>query len=134
MQGFLGNQIMINGQPDFVLLVATRAYRLRLLNGSNSRIYKLAWNNGMPITMIGTDGGLLEQPEKYPYIMLAPAQRREIWVDFSDQKVGTELTMRSVPFSSASHGMMGGGGMMGRGMMSGGRRGMMSGSSLPLGQ
>ena len=144
MQGFLGDQIMINGQPDFVLPVATRTYRLRLLNGSNSRIYKLAWDNGMPITVIGTDGGLLERPEKLPYIMLAPAQRREIWVDFSDLNVGTELTMRSIPFTSATHGMMGrgmmgggmrGGGMMGRGMMGmgGGRGGMMSGSSLPLG-
>jgi len=144
MQGFLGNQIMINGQPDFVLPVSTRAYRLRLLNGSNSRIYKLAWDNGMPMTVIGTDGGLLERPEKVPYIMLGPAQRREIWVDFSHQKVGTELTMRSIPFAVSSHGMMGGGGMMGRGMMGGGgmmgrgmmggrRGGMMSGSSLPLG-
>lgn len=42
MQGFLGDQIFINGRPDFVLSVATRPYRLRLLNGSNSRIYKLA--------------------------------------------------------------------------------------------
>lgn len=144
MQGFLGDNIMINGQPDFVLPVATRAYRLRLLNGSNSRIYKLAWDNGMPITVIGTDGGLLERPEKRPYIMLAPAQRREIWVDFSGLSVGTELTMRSVPFASSTRGMMGGGmmgggmrggGMMGRGRMGmgGGRGGMMSGGSIPLG-
>ena len=60
MQGFLGDQIIINGRPDFVLPVATRAYRLRLLNGSNSRIYKLAWDDGTPITVIGVDGGLLE--------------------------------------------------------------------------
>jgi hypothetical protein len=32
------------GTPDFELPVATRAYRMRLLNGSNSRIYKLAWD------------------------------------------------------------------------------------------
>ena len=57
MQGFLGDQIMINGRPDFTLSVATRAYRLRLLNGSNSRIYKLAWDDGTPIKVIATDGG-----------------------------------------------------------------------------
>jgi len=141
MSGFLGDKIMINGQPDFVLPVEQRSYRLRLLNGSNSRIYKLAWDDGSPVTVIGTDGGLIEQPEKMPYVMLAPAERRELWVDFSGKAIGTELTLRSIPFEGASMhggmmGGMGGGGMMGRGMM-GGRRGGMggrsSGSSLPLG-
>ena len=143
MQGFLGDQILINGQPDFVLPVATRAYRLRLLNGSNSRIYKLAWNDGSPITVIGVDGGLLGQPQKYPYVMLAPAERLELWVDFSGLSVGTERVMRSTSFNASMHGMMGGGmmggrgrGMMGGGMMGGGGRrggGMMSQSALPLG-
>ena len=135
MQGFLGDQIMINGRPDFSLDVSTRAYRLRLLNGSNSRIYKLAWDDGTPIKVIATDGGLLERPETVPYLMLAPAERREIWVDFSSQKVGTELTLRSTEFSTGGHGMgmMGGMGRMGGGM--GGRGGMMGGSnsSLPSG-
>ena len=139
MQGFLGDQIMINGQPDFVLPVASCAYRLRLLNGSNSRIYKLAWDDGTPIKVIATDGGLLERAETVPYLMLAPAERREIWVDFSDKKIGTELTIRSTEFSTGGMGMMGG---MGRGMgmmgggMGGRRRGMMGGmggGSLPSG-
>jgi suppressor of ftsI len=145
MQGFLGDQIMINGRPDFTLSVATRAYRLRLLNGSNSRIYKLAWDDGTPIKVIATDGGLLERPETVPYLMLAPAERREIWVDFSSKKVGSELTLRSTEFSVGGHGMMGGmGGGMGMrgrggmGMMGGGMRGrggIMGGSnsSLPSG-
>ncbi|NOT85505.1 MAG: multicopper oxidase domain-containing protein, partial [Methylococcaceae bacterium] len=135
MQGFLGDQIMINGQPDFVLDVATRSYRLRLLNGSNSRIYKLAWDDGAAINVIGVDGGLLEQPVRMPYLMLAPGERRELWVDFSDKPVNTELTLRSTPFEAATHGMMGGmgrGGMMGRGMgMMGG--GMGAVSKLPSG-
>jgi FtsP/CotA-like multicopper oxidase with cupredoxin domain len=143
MHGFLGNRIMINGQPDFVLPVETRAYRFRLLNGSNSRIYKLAWDDGRPLTVIATDGGLLETPETLPYVMLAPGERRELWVDFSDKPLGTELTLRSISFNDgAMHGMMGrmGGGMMrGRmgGMMGGGRGGMggmmSGGSALPSG-
>ncbi|MCL7420479.1 MAG: multicopper oxidase domain-containing protein [Methylobacter sp.] len=132
MQGFLGDQIMINGQPDYILPVATRAYRLRLLNGSNSRIYKLAWDDGTPMTVIGVDGGLLEHPEQHAYMMLAPGERREIWMDFSGKPVGTELTLRSLPFESAMHGGMHGGGMMGGRRMMGGR-GMMSGGDLPLG-
>ncbi len=140
MQGFLGDQIMINGQPDFVLPIESRAYRLRLLNGSNSRIYKLAWDDGTPITVIGTDGGLIERPETKPYVMLAPAERRELWIDFADKAVGTELNLRSIPFDGASMhggmmGGMGGGGMMGgRGMGMGRRRGgMMSSNILPAG-
>ena len=129
MRGFLGNRIMINGQPDFVLPVETRAYRLRVLNGSNSRIYKMAWDDGTPMTVIGTDGGLLEKPLTLPYVMLAPAERRELWVDFSDKPLGTELTLRSIPFNDgAMHGMMGG---MGGGMMGGSRRsGMMGGGMM----
>lgn len=134
MMGFLGDKLMINGKPDFVLPVEKRSYRLRLLNGSNSRIYKLAWDDGTPVTVIGTDGGLIERPETMPYVMLAPAERRELWIDFSDKPIGTELTLRSIPFEGASMrggmmGGMGGGGMMGgRGMGK-----MMSGNSLPLG-
>ena len=48
MVGFLGNQILVNGKPDYSISAESRPYRLRLLNGSNSRIYKLAWDNGRP--------------------------------------------------------------------------------------
>ncbi len=134
MQGFLGDQILVNGRPDFVLPVATRAYRLRLVNGSNSRIYKLAWDDGTPLTVIGVDGGLLAAPEQHPYVMLAPGERLELWMDFSDRAVGTELTLRSIKFEAASHGgmgMMGGGGH--RGMMGGGMMGrMMGGGMMPV--
>ena len=138
MQGFLGDQIMINGQPDFVLQAATRPYRLRLLNGSNSRIYKLAWDDGTPLNVIGVDGGLLEKTEKHEFVMLAPAERLELWVDFSDKPLGTELTLRSIEFTAGGGmmggmggmGMMGGRGRMGMGRM---RGGMMSHSSLPNG-
>jgi FtsP/CotA-like multicopper oxidase with cupredoxin domain len=140
MQGFLGDRIFINGRPDVVLPVATRAYRLRFLNGSNSRIYKLAWDDGTPITVIGVDGGLLERPEQHGFVMLAPGERLEVWMDFSGRAIDTELTLRSIPFATSMHGggmvMMGGGmgmhrgGMMGGGMMGGG---MMSVSPLPSG-
>jgi FtsP/CotA-like multicopper oxidase with cupredoxin domain len=135
MQGFLGDRILVNGKPDFVLPVATRAYRLRLVNGSNSRIYKLAWDDGTPLTVIGVDGGLLASPEQHAHVMLAPGERVELWMDFSGREIDTELTLRSLQFDAASHGGMGmmgghGRGMMGRGMMGGG---MMSVSTLPSG-
>ena len=122
MTGFLGDWILVNGQPDFILPVATRAYRLRLLNGSNSRIYRVAWQDGSPLTVIGTDGGLLEKPVWRHYLMLAPGERIELWADFSQYPVGTETALVSLPFDSG----IPGGGRMGRGMMG-------SGSVLPNG-
>jgi FtsP/CotA-like multicopper oxidase with cupredoxin domain len=68
-----------------------------LLNGSNSRIYKLGWEDGSPLTVIGTDGGLLEKPVQRNYITLAPAQRIELWVDFKAWDVGTNLQLVSLP-------------------------------------
>ncbi|WP_322815035.1 multicopper oxidase family protein, partial [Chloroflexus sp.] len=81
MMGFLGERILVNGRPDLTITAATRAYRWRILNGSNSRIYKLAWDSGMPLTVIATDGGLLERPLTRPFVMLAPGERIELWVD-----------------------------------------------------
>lgn len=122
--GFHGDRILVDGRPDFQFDVASRAYRLRMLNASNARIYKLAWDDGTPITVIGVDGGLLEQPEQKPYVMLAPAERLDVWADFSGRPVGSRLVMRSLPFSGAggmSHGVMGGHGCgMGMGGMRGG--------------
>ncbi len=122
MTGFLGDQVMVNGMPDFTLPVSSTAYRLRLLNGSNSRIYRLAWKDGRPLTIIGTDGGLLEKPVLRRYVFLAPGERIELWVDFTGSPMGFETAMVSLPFD---------GGGMGRGMMMGGKSG--ANQNLPLG-
>ncbi len=105
--GVLGNQILVNGHPSFTLSVATRAYRLRLLNGSNSRVYKLAWGDGTPLWVIATDGGLLEAPVQRDYVMLAPGERIELWADFSQRQIGSEMSLQSLPFSGGDLGMGG---------------------------
>lgn len=119
MTGFLGDSILINGMPDFTLPVSTTAYRLRLLNGSNSRIFRLAWGDGRPLTVIGTDGGLLEKPVSRAYVFLAPGERIELWRDFSGAPVGYESALVSLPFDGGPMGS----GRMGRGMRMSGRRG-----------
>ncbi|HAJ35087.1 MAG TPA: bilirubin oxidase [Chloroflexi bacterium] len=110
MMGILGERVLVNGAPDLTLPVATQPYRLRLLNGSNARIYKLAWSNGAPMTVIATDGGLLEHPMTMPYVMLSPGERVELWADFSQDTVGTEVKLVSLPFEgveAATMSMMG---------------------------
>jgi len=124
MMGFYGDRILVNGRPDFKLDVASRAYRLRILNGSTARIYKLAWDDHMPLTVIGTDGGLLEVPINKPYVMLAPGERLDVWADFSGRKAGTQLTLRSLPFSGVLP-------KMAERMMKGGRG--MHANALPVG-
>lgn len=104
MTGFLGDRIPLNGKPDFTLTVSSTAYRLRLLNGSNSRIFDLAWSDGRTLTVIGTDGGLLERPVQKEHVLLAPGERIELWADFSDNPVGYRTTPLSLPFNV---GMMG---------------------------
>ena len=112
MMGFLGERILVDGVPDLSLDLATRAYRLRLLNGSNSRIYKLAWDTGTPLTVIGSDGGLLEAPVTRQFVMLAPGERIELWADLRDVPVGTTLALVSQAFEGAE-GVGAAGGMAG---------------------
>ena len=134
MWGFLGSRILVNGTLDARCALEPRSYRLRILNGSNARTYKLAWSNGMPLLVIGTDGGLLPAAVKRDYAVLAPGERLDVWADFSSLAGGT-VTLKSLPFDAGMMGMMGG--MMGgstssgMGMMGGSTpgRGMMNGSS-----
>ncbi len=111
IMGFLGEHILINGKPDFVLNAAKHAYRLRVLNGSNARIYKLGWDDGTPLTVLGTDGGLLDKPTTRNFVMLAPGERIELWADFSGRKVGDELTLQSLAFEGAEGNGMSSAGM-----------------------
>jgi FtsP/CotA-like multicopper oxidase with cupredoxin domain len=124
MHGFTGDQVLVNGRRFPQVDLATRAYRVRILNGSSSRIYKLAWSDGTPMTVIGTHGGLLERPVQQPYLTLAPAQRADVIVDLSRQQVGHTFELRSVQFpigdvDRAGMGMGAMGGMRGRGRMGG---------------
>lgn len=120
MDGFLGDTILVNGRPNFQLSVATRAYRLRLLNGSNSRTYKLAWDDSTRLVIIATDGGLLERPIERDYVTLAPGERIDLWADFSQYALGTDLTLQSQEFEGADFGMM----MGGHGSLTGPANGM----------
>ncbi|MDC9728852.1 MAG: multicopper oxidase domain-containing protein [Methyloprofundus sp.] len=120
MMGFLGETILVNGKPNAEFSVKSRAYRFRAVNGSNSRIYKLGWDDGTPMVAIGTDGNLLDTPQTRPYIMLAPGERVDLWLDFSGRSVGDELTLSSLDYQGA--------------MPPNGGMGMMSSSGLKQGE
>lgn len=111
MRGFMGEEILINSRISQQQTLDKASYRFRVLNGSNARIYKLAWSDGSDIIAIATDGGLLEQPVKKPYLMLAPGERVEIWKDFTEYPTGKTITLKSLKFNPGTS--MGMGGMMG---------------------
>ncbi|WP_040413507.1 multicopper oxidase [Desulfosporosinus sp. OT] len=91
--GFLGNTIMVNGKVWPNLDVEPRQYRFRILNGSNDRFYNLAFSNQMPFMQIGTDGGYLPKPVQLGALLIAPSERVDLLVDFSQLSPGTQLIM-----------------------------------------
>ncbi len=79
---YFGDTPVVNGKAYPFLAVEPRRYRLRFLNGSQARFYELAL--GLPMWLIGTEQGLLPHPVRMRQILLAPAERADVIVDFAD--------------------------------------------------
>ena len=94
MNGFLGDRVLVNGQPQPTTEVDAAWHRVRLLNGSNARIYKLAWSRDVQMAVIGGDGGLLETPLHQQALTLAPGQRADLLLDLTGLAVGTRRASR----------------------------------------
>ena len=101
MTGYLGEYALVNGKYAPNLSVGPTMYRLRVLNGSNARIYNLALSTNENFTIIGSDGGLLTSPESINSILLGPGERLDVLIDFSSMSLGTELYLVSKSFSNA---------------------------------
>jgi spore coat protein A len=93
---FFGNTMVVNGKTWPYLNVEQRRYRFRLLNGTDSRFLILKMSNGMPFTQIGSEGGYLPKPVRLRQLLIAPAERADVLVDFSGVKRGTKIILRNV--------------------------------------
>ena len=141
MMGWLGDIVLANLTPNAVQAVTPRTYRLRLLNGSNARIYRLAFVKGsvlLDFTVIGTDGGLIERPETVTEAFLAPGERLDVLFDAGQAQPGEDIFLKSLAFDPMENegttgGMSGMGGMAGMNKGMGQMMGGMSSSRLPLG-
>lgn len=104
---FFGNAMVVNGTTWPVYHVAPARYRLRLLNGCNSRTLMLKMVDGdslaalqqdftdngavtalapaaLPFFQIGSDGGLLPlSPAQLDGLRMMPAERSDVIVDFT---------------------------------------------------
>jgi blue copper oxidase len=137
MMGWLGDIVLANLTPNAVQSVTPRTYRLRLLNGSNARIYRLAFVQGdklLDFSVIGTDGGLIERPETVTEAFLAPGERLDVLFDAGQAAPGSDVFLKSLAFDPMENeGPAGGpGAMPGMGGMGHSMDGMGS-SRLPLG-
>jgi spore coat protein A, manganese oxidase len=90
------NTMVVNGRTWPFLNVEKRRYRFRLLNGCNSRFLILKLSNGMPFWQIGGDGGHLPAPVECTELLMAPGERADVIVDFTNVPVGTQIVLGNV--------------------------------------
>jgi FtsP/CotA-like multicopper oxidase with cupredoxin domain len=93
--GFQGDNILVNGVVQPYLEVETALYRFRVLNGSNSRVYRLALSNGDALIQIGTDGGLLQRPNEVASVEIAPSERVDLIIDFTKLPIGSKIILEN---------------------------------------
>jgi len=89
---FFGDANLLNGKLFPFLEVEPRKYRFRVLNAANGRFYHLSLSNKLPFHQIGTDQGLLSAPVTAQSIMIAPGERLDLVIDFS-QSAGTSIVL-----------------------------------------
>jgi spore coat protein A, manganese oxidase len=94
-EGFLGDTIVVNGSVSPRFAVKRALYRLRFLNASNAREYRLELSNGDPMIQVAGDGGLLEAPVSRTAVPLAPAERVDVVVDFRRLRAGAQVQLRN---------------------------------------
>jgi blue copper oxidase len=109
VHGHYGSEMLVNWthRPHFD--AATRVYRFRILNGSNARVYRLAFRHGdhlLDYHVIGNDGGLLDQPRTVKEAFLSPGERMDVLLDLRAAALGDEIVLGSLPFD-AMHDEMG---------------------------
>lgn len=92
MHGARGQSMLVNGTLNAEARVPSGLVRLRLVNGSNARIYDLSFDDGRAFHWIASEGGLLAAPVAVESLTLAPGERAEVLVDFSNGRSAMLLT------------------------------------------
>jgi spore coat protein A len=106
---FFGNAMVVNGTTWPYLNVQTRRYRFRFLNGCNSRFLILRMSNELPFWQIGNDGGFLKEPVELTELLLGPAERADVIVDFTEVPTNEEIILQNLapdePFGGGEPGV-----------------------------
>lgn len=91
--GFMGAFPLVNGTLNPYHEVGKHLYRLRILNGSNARVYNLRMGNNQSFWIIGNDGGLFEAPVLLTSVVIGPGERLDVLLDFSPYAFGTSVSL-----------------------------------------
>jgi spore coat protein A len=91
------NVMLANGKLFPYLEVEPRKYRLRVMNGSNARFFRVSFGDLYGMHLIGSDQGLLSAPVEAKRVLLAPAERTDIVFDFTPYP-GKDVILRSDSF------------------------------------
>ena len=90
---YFGDTMLVNGKVWPFLDVEPRMYRFRVLNGCNARMLSLDIG-GPALWQIGAEGGMWDVPVPVKQVVLAPAERADVLIDFSGL-AGQTLVMKN---------------------------------------
>jgi spore coat protein A len=99
---YFGDVMLVNGKVWPFLDVEPRMYRFRILNGCNARILNLA-AGGITFWQIGAEGGMWDIPVPVNHLVLAPAERADVIMDFSPFAGRTLMLMNHKPRRTISN-------------------------------
>ncbi len=99
--GWVGSRLLVNLTERPTLQLGRRIVRLRILNGSNARTYRLAFaqaGRALGFFLAGTDGGLLARPQRIDQTFISPGQRLDVLLDLREADPGRPVTLASLSF------------------------------------
>jgi FtsP/CotA-like multicopper oxidase with cupredoxin domain len=92
-----GDTLLINGKESSIIhMNAGQKERWRFINASSAR-YFLLHLEGRPLTIIGSDGGLLERPQQATAVLITPGERLETMVGGFQE--GERFAIESLPYN-----------------------------------
>jgi FtsP/CotA-like multicopper oxidase with cupredoxin domain len=100
--GIVADRILVNGVHLPHHPVPARRHRLRILNASQFRTYNFFLSNRAEFVQVGSDSGLMPRPLRRTEILLGPAERAEVVVDFAPF-AGETVELRSGPHGGERH-------------------------------
>ncbi len=95
-----GNLMLVNGVTRPYFRVEPTSYRVRILNAASFTPYNLGFASGGPeVRQIGNESGLFPAPAKRERVLMGPAERCDLWIDFS-KYAGQRVVLSSAPQES----------------------------------
>ncbi len=86
MHGYHGDTYIANGAIDPFVELEAKEIRFRILNGSNSSVYEVGFDDERSFFQIASDNSFLASPVELTKLRLSPGERAEIVIDLSMDK------------------------------------------------